>query len=88
LEHETALGVSGAFDLHHRLRPRLRKIATGLLAARRRVSLDDGPEPARAILGDETWDLVRRDRPPPENRLARGLPVTELRRVVDSLEQV
>ncbi len=88
LEHVSALGVAGAFDLHHRLRPRLRGVASGLLMARRRVSLDAEPEIARAVLGEETFELVRPDRRPPEDRRARGLPVEDLRRVVESLERV
>jgi hypothetical protein len=83
-----ALGVAGSFDLHHRLRPRVRSIAAGLLSSRRRVSLDAQPRESREILGEETYDLVRADRPPPEDRLARGLPIAELGRVVDSLERV
>jgi hypothetical protein len=31
---------------------------------------------------------VRQDRPPPVDRLARGLPVAELDRIVESLERV
>jgi len=88
LEHETAIGVAGSFDLHHRLRPRLRTLAQSVLMTRRRLSLDDEPEAARRIVGDETWELVRSDRPPPEDRLARGLSVSELDRVVESLERV
>jgi hypothetical protein len=88
LEHLSALGVAGSFDLHHRLRPRLRGIAQGLLSTRRGISLDSQPDAARAALGGEAYDLVRPDRPPPENRLARGLPVAELDRVVQSLEGV
>lgn len=88
LEDETALGVAGAFDFHHRLRPRLHQLALGLLATRRGVSLAAHPDAARGILGDETWHLVRRDAPPPEDRLARGLPIAELRRVVESLERL
>ena len=88
IEDETALGVAGAFDLHHRLRPRLRVIAAGVLEARRHVSLDGDPQSARELLGEETWSLLRADRPPPEDRLARGVPVDELRRVVESLERV
>jgi hypothetical protein len=83
-----ALGIAGSFDLHHRLRPRVRSIAAGLLSSRRRISLDDQPAVARAALGDETYELVRADRPPPDDRLARGMPVADLRRVVDSLERV
>jgi hypothetical protein len=88
VEQETALGVAAAFELHYRLRPRLRALAAGLLATRRRVSLDGDPVASRALLGDATWDLVQRDRPPPEDRRARGLPVSELRTVVESLERV
>ena len=88
VEHDAAIGVAGAFDLHHRLRPRLRALAEGLLASRRRASLDGDPDAARAALGDDTWMLVRRDRPVPDDRLARGLSVAELRSVVDSLERM
>jgi hypothetical protein len=88
LEHEAALGISGSFHLHYRLAPRLRSIATGLLASRRRISLDDEPEVARGILGEETWELVRANRPAPEDRLARGISTQELARVVDSLERI
>lgn len=88
LEDETALGVAGSFNLHFRLRPRLRGLASDLLAARRSVSLDEMPGQARTLLGDETWELVRADRSPPEDRLARGIPVSDLRRVVESLERL
>jgi hypothetical protein len=83
-----ALGVAGSFDAHHRLRPRVRAIASGLLSARRRIALDSQPAEARAALGDEAYELVRPDRPPPEDRLARGMPVPQLRHVVESLERL
>jgi hypothetical protein len=88
IEHEAALGVAGSFDLHYRLVPRLRSVAAGLLEARRRISLDMQPELAQAVLGDETWALVRPDRLPPADRLARGIESETLGRVVDSLESV
>jgi hypothetical protein len=88
LEQEAAIGVASAFDLHHRLRPRLRDLAVDLLDTRRRISLDRHGDEARAILGDKTYELVREDRPPPEDRLARGLKPTELDEVVRSLERV
>jgi len=88
LEHEAALGVAGAFDFHHRLRPHLRELAFGLLSTRRGISPDADPDLVGAILGEDTWDVVRKDRPPPEDRLARGLPLPELRRVVESLERI
>ncbi len=88
LEQETALGIAGSFDLHFRLAPRLRRLATDLLAARRSASLDRDPERARTLLGEETWELVRPDRPAPPDRLARGIPGSDLRRVVESLERL
>jgi hypothetical protein len=87
LEIEAALGVAGAFDLHHRLRPRLRRLAAGLVETRRRISLDGDPQAARAALGDTAWELVRHERPTPEDRLARGIPISELRSVVETLER-
>jgi hypothetical protein len=88
LEHLAALGVAGSFDFHHHLRPRLRTSALGLLSTRRRVSLDGDPESARRLLGDESYELVRHDRPPPEDRLGRGVPISDLRRLVESLERL
>ena len=88
IEQEIALGAAGSFDLHHRLRPRLRQIASELLVARRGVWLDREPERARAILGDATWEIVRPTRPVPEDRLARGIPIRDLDVVVESLERI
>jgi hypothetical protein len=87
-EQEAAIGIAGAFDLHYRLRPRLRELALERLATRRRLPLDGPGDEARRILGDETWDLVREDRPPPEDRLGRGLSPAALGRVVESLERI
>ena len=88
LENEVVLGVAKAFDLHRRLAPRLRSLAQGLLASRRGVSLDAQPTRARAILGEETWEVVRPDRPVPSDRRAPGIPRKSLVSVVESLENV
>lgn len=88
IEHEVALGVAGSFDLHYRLVPRLRSVATGLLGARRNVSLTASPDRAHALLGDEAWALVRPDRATPQDRLGQGIALAELRRVVDALEAI
>jgi hypothetical protein len=87
IEHEVALGVAGSFDLHFRLVPRLRSVAAGILEARRSVSLEGG-HAARAILGDETWQLVRPDRHAPADRLGEGIQPAALARTVDALESV
>ena len=88
IEHEAALAVAGSFHLHYRLVPRLRALAAGLLRSRRGVSLAENCDTARAILGEEAWELVRPDRPAPEDRLARGIEPRELGHVVDALEGV
>jgi hypothetical protein len=88
LEQEVILGISSAFDLHYHLSPRLRGLARERLANRRGISLDDAPEAARNVLGDEPWALVDPQRPSPADRLARGMPPAELARVVDALERI
>ena len=86
LEREAALARSSSFDVHYRLRPVLREIASGLLAVRRGVDLDRQPERASALLGAETWELVKPDREPPLDRSGPGIDTPALRRVVESLE--
>jgi hypothetical protein len=88
IEHEAALAAAGSFDLHFRLVPRLRSIAAGLLASRRRVSLDEDPAAVRDVLGEATFELVRPDRLPPADRLGRGISPRDLGLVVDSLERI
>ena len=88
LEQQVALGVASAFELHFRLVPHVRSIASGLLSARQRVSIDEEPEVARRLLGPYAWELVRADRPSPVDQLARGLSASDLRRVVESLERI
>ncbi|HET7743138.1 MAG TPA: hypothetical protein VFK76_00180 [Gaiellaceae bacterium] len=88
LEQACALGVARSFDLHYRVRPRLRELAAPLLALRRGISLDRDSDAARRVLGETTWDLVRPDRPAPDDRLAAGIPATALRDVVASLERL
>ena len=86
MERDVELGLTSAFDLHFRLRPTVRPLAAELLRARRGVDLDASPDAARRALGEETWQLVREDREPPTERLAPGLDIASLRRLVDSLE--
>ncbi len=88
LEREVILATSTAFDLHIRLRPRLRRIAAYLLASRRGVDLDARPDVSRELLGDQAWELVRADRPAPADRHARGVDAGTLREVVASLERL
>lgn len=86
VENEVVLGIASSVDLHYRLVPRLRRVAEGLLSSRRNLTLGD--ERARDVLGDETWELVRPDRVPPEDRLGGGMHARDLERVLDALERV
>jgi hypothetical protein len=86
-EREVTLSTGTAFDVHYRLRPVLRTVATGLLL-RRGIDLERSPERASAVLGPDVWELVRPDRPPPSNRTAPGMSIAELDRAVDQLEQI
>lgn len=86
--NEVVLGVASSFDLHFRLVPRLRTIAAGLLSSRRNVSLTTDRERAAAVLGPQAWELVRPDRPAPQDRLTTGIPPRDLAVVVDALEAV
>jgi hypothetical protein len=87
-ERAVLLSASTAFDLHYRLRPILREVAAQRLATRRGLSLDTDVEAARAVVGEETWELVRPDREPPELRFAPGIAAPQLREVVAVLERI
>ncbi len=88
LEREVALGLATAFDLHYRLRPRLRRVATELLAVRRGIDLDASPDAARRALGEDAWAIVRGDLEPPRERFAAGLDIGSLRLAVSALESL
>ena len=88
LEADVELAAARAFDVHARLRPLLREIAEHRLMSRRGIDLHGDPARARAVLGELAWDLVREDRPPPEDRMGPGLPLAEQRFVVDAVERI
>jgi hypothetical protein len=87
-ERAVLLSASNAFDVHYRLRPILREIAAQRLATRRGLSLDEDAAASRSVVGDETWELVRGDREPPELRFGPGVVARELREVVAALERI
>ena len=86
LAREVQLGSQTAFDLHYRLRPTLVEIARNRLAGRG-ISLENERR-ARGVLGDEAWELVRPDRPAPQDRNAPGISADELGRLVGALERI
>jgi hypothetical protein len=88
MEREVSLALQTAFDLHYRLRPRLRRTAAELLAARRGIDLDASPDAARSALGEQVWDIVRSDREPPRDRFDPGIDIASLRLAVAALEKL
>lgn len=74
-------------DLHARLRPVLREIAELRLAGHG-IALDGDEAVARAALGPQLWEVVRRDRPVPRDPAAPGLSPAALHALVDRLEAI
>ena len=68
------------------LRPLFRPIAAMRLA-RRGVDLDRHPEEARAILGEQLWELVRADRARGSNLFAGGISTVGLESLIERLER-
>ena len=84
IEREITLGTTSAGHLHTRLLPLLRDAASARLG----IDFDLHPERVRAALGAESWELLRPDRPEPNDRNAPGLPIRGVRAVVDQLERL
>ena len=80
MEREVTLGAATAYDLHMRLLPQLRQIAQARLE---RTGRTMSPE----TLG-RWWELLRPDRPLPENRHGPGISQGELRALVSDLERM
>lgn len=86
IENDVIHGSETYGDFRRRLQPLLREIAADRLAARHGIDPVRHPERARAVLGDETWDVLRPDAD--FAGAARGLPRARLRVVVDRLESL
>jgi uncharacterized protein (DUF1501 family) len=80
IEREVTLATASAYDLHFRLLPHLREIAQCRLE---RAGKTPGPE----TLG-RWWELLRPDRPEPDDRFAPGIKEAELRALVADLERM
>jgi len=80
------LGIGSAEYAHRRLLPVLRAAAAAKLASRHGVELVRQPERARELLGDETWSLLRPDRPAPADRHARGIPRASVATAIERVE--
>jgi hypothetical protein len=88
IEQMLGSSTTRAMEFHYQLRPRLRQIAADRLAANHGIALDEDPESARRLLGDEPWELLRPDREPPEDRFGPGAPLLELELIVTAVERL
>lgn len=84
IERELSLGAASAGHLHARLLPLLREAASARLG----FDLVRFPARAQAALGDETWELLRPDRPAPEDRHGTGAPLRKLEHCIETLERI
>ena len=87
-EREITLAASAAGHAHRRLLPLLREAAAARLQSRHGVELARRPQRARELLGEETWELLRPDRPEPADRNAPGLPLARIEALVERLERI
>jgi hypothetical protein len=88
LERLVVSAGTSAVQVHAYLRPLLAEIAARRLAARG-GTLERMPDAAgRELLGDRLWDLVRPDRPFPEDRQGPGVAPQELRAMLGVLERL
>jgi hypothetical protein len=88
VERELVLATGNGFDRQMRVGPLMRDIARHRLWTRRGVDLDEQPERARELLGEEVWGLLRAGRPDPNSRYAPGAEIAELRQILERIERV
>jgi hypothetical protein len=88
MERELVLGSADADHAHRRLLPLLRATAAARIAARHGFELARRPEAARALLGEDVWELLRPDRPEPEDRHGPGLPQARIAAVIERVESL
>ena len=88
MERELELGVVSASHAHRRLLPLLRAAASARLASRHGIELERRPEAARAMLGEDVWELLRPDRPEPADRHGPGVPREQVAAVIEALESL
>jgi hypothetical protein len=88
LERLVVSAGASALQVHAYLRPLLVEIASRRLAARGRTLARMPDEAARELLGDRLWEIVRPDRPFPEDRQGPGLAPQELRAMLGVLERL
>jgi len=86
MERELELGIASADNAHRRLLPLLRAAAAARLASGHGIDFSRQPDAARELLGEETWNVLRPDRPAPEDRHAPGLPRSVVVATIERIE--
>jgi hypothetical protein len=88
MDRELLLGIAEADHAHRQLLPHLRAVAAARIGARHGFELERRPETARALLGDDVWELLRPDRPEPKDRHGPGVPRSRVAAVIDRVESL
>jgi hypothetical protein len=88
MDRVLALGSADADHAQRQLLPLLRSTAAARIAARHGFELERRPETARALLGEDVWELLRPDRPEPKNRHAPGVPHDQIAAVIERVESL
>jgi hypothetical protein len=88
VERDLELGIAGAAHAHRRLLPLLRTVAAARLSSRHGIELERRPEAARAVLGEQAWELLRPDRPEPADRFDPGVPREEVAALIERVESL
>jgi hypothetical protein len=88
MERELVLGEADADHAHRRLVPLLRAAAGAPVGARHGFELERRPETARMLLGEDAWELLRPDRPEPEDRHDSGVPREQIAAVIERVESL
>ena len=88
MERELKLATASADYAQRRFLPLLRAAAAARLAKGHGIDLERRPEVARRLLDERTWDLIRPDRPEPENRHAPGPRREKIAAVIAQLENL
>jgi hypothetical protein len=87
-ERDVELSRIEAIHFHVRMRPLLREVAAHRLRTKYGVELEREPERARELLPADVWEVVRPERPFPEDRLAPGPSFAVQRKLLDGLEKL
>jgi hypothetical protein len=77
-----------AIHVHASLRPALVEIASRRLAARGQALERMSDPVGQDLLGDQLWEIVRPNRPFPEDRHASGVTLQDLEAMLDVLERL